>query len=125
MNYQKNFRKNKFFTKNVAILSGERTRSTSNLEKKPKRVIYSSLHFDRTNSQLVNLKNNFDVNKNSEIMNNAGNNDRVNNNNIYMKKEQRECKVNKYKLKDSNKQINFQKIIKLDPKKNRQKSSDK
>ena len=59
------------YNKNFNVLSGERARSISNMQKRPKRVIYSSLHFNGGNIQLVNLKNNFEVNKNSENKNNS------------------------------------------------------
>ena len=54
------------YTKNVGILSGERTRSISSMKNRQKRIIYSSLHFNGSNLHLLNLKNNIGTSKNSE-----------------------------------------------------------
>ena len=57
---------NVLYTKNPGILTGERTRSISNMKNRQKRIIYSSLHFNGSNIQLLNLKNNIGTSKNSE-----------------------------------------------------------
>ena len=59
---KKNINK-KIYTKNMGILSVERYRSISNVRKRPKRVIYSSLYYNGSNIQLLNSKNTLDVNK--------------------------------------------------------------
>ena len=41
------------YTKNVGILSGERTRSISSMKNRQKRIIYSSLHFNGSNLHLI------------------------------------------------------------------------
>ena len=125
-------KKNIIYTKNIGILSGERSRSISNMQKRPKRVIYSSLHFNGGNIQLLNLKNNFDINKNSENRNHSTNKrndfDEINNEKIPIIRKKQENKANKLKVKDLNlkgKHINLQKILNIIPKKARTRSTGK
>lgn len=69
MNYgKKKYRKNNNIinTKNIGILIGERSRSIRNMQKRPKKVIYSLLHFIESNIQLIILTNKIHS-KNKEI----------------------------------------------------------
>ena len=123
---------NIIYTKNIGILSGERSRSISNMQKRPKRVIYSSLHFNGSNIQLINLKNNFDKNKNSENKTHSINKRnevyKIKNDKIPIIKRKEDNKTNKLKIKDLNlkgKHLNLQKILNIVPKKTRTKSTGK
>ena len=121
------------YNKNFNVLSGERARSISNMQKRPKRVIYSSLHFNGGNIQLVNLKNNFEVNKNSENKNNSinkRNNDqpKISNEKIHLLRKKDENIMEKLKVKDLNikgKHLNLQKILNIVPKNLRTRSTGK
>ena len=121
------------YNKNFNVLSGERARSISNMQKRPKRVIYSSLHFNGGNIQLVNLKNNFEVNKNSENKNNSinkRNNDqpKISNEKIHLFRKKDENIMEKLKVKDLNikgKHLNLQKILNIVPKNLRTRSTGK
>ena len=134
MNYgtTKSKKNNIIYTKNIGILSGERSRSISNMQKRPKRVIYSSLHFNGGNIQLLNLKNNFDINKNSDNRNHSSNKrndfEKINNDKIPFIKKNGENKTNKLAIKDLNlkgKHLNLQKILNIVPKKTRTRSIGK
>ena len=123
------------YMKNIDILSGERTRSMSNMHKSSKRIIYSSLHFNGRNLQLLNLKNNYDINKNSENRSNSTNKrnggfTKINNNNNKMKiinknedKKMNQLNVNDLHLKG--KHLNLHKILNIVPKKSRARSTGK
>ena len=129
----KSKKSNIIYTKNIGLLSGERSRSISNMQKKPKRVIYSSLHFNGANIQLLNLKNNFDLSKNSENRNHSSNKrndfEKINNEKIpIINRKDENNKANKLKIKDLNlqgKHINLQKILNIVPKKTRTRSTGK
>ena len=129
----KSRKNNIIYTKNIGILSGERSRSISNMQKRPKRVIYSSLHFNGSNIQLINLKNNFDMNKNSENKTHSINkrneiDNKIRSDKIPNIKRKEENKANKLKIKDLNlkgKHLNLQKILNIVPKKTRTKSTGK
>ena len=103
------------------------------MQKKPKRVIYSSLHFNGANIQLLNLKNNFDLSKNSENRNHSSNKrndfEKINNEKIpIINRKDENNKANKLKIKDLNlqgKHINLQKILNIVPKKTRTRSTGK
>ena len=119
------------YTKNIDILNGERTRSVSNMNKNSKRIIYSSLHFNGENAQLLNIKNHFEINKNPDNKNNSINKrdnafSKINNKKMkIMKKEE---KMNQLKVKDLNlkgKHLNFQKILNIAPKNLRARSTCK
>ena len=137
MNYAttKMSRKNNhiIYNKNIAVLSGERARSISNMQKRPKRVIYSSLHFNGENIHLVNLKNNFEINKNSESKNNSANKrnngqSNINNEKLHFFRKKDENIREKLQVKDLNikgKHLNLQKILNIVPKKIRTKSTGK
>ena len=134
MNYgtTKSKKNNIIYTKNIGILSGERSRSISNMQKRPKRVIYSSLHFNGGNIQLLNLKNHFDINKNSDNRNHSSNKrndfEKINNDKIPIIKKKDENKTNKLTIKDLNlkgKHLNLQKILNIVPKKTRTRSIGK
>ena len=137
MNYgtTKMSRKNNhiIYNKNIAVLSGERARSISNMQKRPKRVIYSSLHFNGENIHLVNLKNNFEINKNSESKNNSANKrnngqSNINNEKLHFFRKKDENIREKLQVKDLNikgKHLNLQKILNIVPKKIRTKSTGK
>ena len=120
--------------KNNGILSGERIRSISNMQKRPKKIINYSLHFNGGNIQLLNLKNNFVTNKNSDnILNNHINKGiidyKINNEKIPNIKKLEDFRNNKVlKIKDLNlkgKYLNLQKIINIAPKKSRNRSTGK
>lgn len=129
----KSKKSNIIYTKNIGLLSGESSRSISNMQKKPKRVIYSSLHFNGANIQLLNLKNNFDLSKNSENRNHSSNKrndfEKINNEKIpIINRKDENNKANKLKIKDLNlqgKHINLQKILNIVPKKTRTRSTGK
>ena len=137
MNYgtTKMSRKNNhiIYNKNIAVLSGERARSISNMQKRPKRVIYSSLHFNGENIHLVNLKNNFEINKNSESKNNSANKrnngqSNINNEKLHFFRKKDENIREKLQVKDLNikgKHLNLQKILNIVPKKIKTKSTGK
>ena len=137
MNYgtTKMSRKNNhiIYNKNIAVLSGERARSISNMQKRPKRVIYSSLHFNGENIHLVNLKNNFEINKNSESKNNSANKrnngqSNINNEKLHFFRKKDENIREKLQVKDLNikgKHLNLQKILNIVNKKIRTKSTGK
>ena len=121
------------YKKTIDILSGERTRSVSNMHKKSKRIIYSSLHFNGGNIQLLNLKNNFDVNKNQENRSNSTNKRnvefyKINNKKMKIIKKKEEKTIDQLKVKDLNlkgKHLNLQKILNIVPKNPRTKSTGK
>ena len=123
------------YMKNIDILSGERTRSMSNMNKSSKRIIYSSLHFNGRNLQLLNLKNNYDINKNSENRSNSTNKrncgfTKINNNNNKMKiiNKNEDKKMNQLNVKDlhlKGKHLNLHKILNIVPKKSRARSTGK
>ena len=110
------------YTKNVGILSGERTRSISNMKNRQKRIIYSSLHFNGSNLQLLNLKNNIGAPKNSE--NRSSSTDKRFSE-FKMKKDkiplikykEEESKTSKKGLKVKGKHLNLQKLLNVFPKK--------
>ena len=128
-------KKNKIiYTKNMGILSGERSRSISNMQKRPKRIIYSSLYFNGANIQLLNLKNNFELNKNSETRKNSSLNKvavdfKINTDKIpIIKYNEKDNQMSKLKLKDfkiKGKHLNLQKILNIVPKNPRTKSTGK
>ena len=105
-------------TKVPGILSVERTRSTNSMKNKSKRVIYSSLHFNGSNLQLLNLKNNIGTTKNAEkrylshgrefieykLVNN---NDKI----PLIKNRDNKTKPAKIGLKIKGKHLNFQKLL--------------
>ena len=143
-NYMKNFfnnmkygttkmskKTNIAYKKNIDILSGERTRSVSNMHKKSKRIIYSTLHFNGGNIQLLNMKN-YDSNKNQENRSNSTNKRnaefyKINSKKMIIKKKE-EKTLNQLKVKDLNikgKHLNFQKILNIVPKNSRAKSTGK
>ena len=110
------------YTKNVGILSGERTRSISSMKSRQKRIIYSSLHFNGSNIHLLNLKNTIGTTKNSE--NRSSSTDKRfiefknKNNKIPLIKNREEEKHNSKKgLKIRGKHLNLQKLLNVFPKK--------
>ena len=122
---------NIFYSKN--ILSGERGgRSTSNIQKRPKKVFSSILQFNGSNVQIFNLKNTIGNNsKNSENINIVSpiakekKNDIIppikKNENIYYKENNRGLKIKDYKLRG--KQINLHKILNIPQSNKRTKST--
>ena len=131
---KKNINK-KIYTKNMGILSGERSRSISNVRKRPKRVIYSSLYYNGSNIQLLNSKNTLDVNKNIDShksdRNKIGidlkrNTEKIP---ILKNKENFDGKISKLKIKDlklKGNHLNIQKLLNFLPKTNsRTKSTGK
>ena len=110
------------YTKNVGILSGERTRSISSMKNRQKRIIYSSLHFNGSNLHLLNLKNNIGTSKNSEHRSSSTDKRFVE---FKMKKDkiplikykEEESKTSKKGLKVKAKHLNLQKLLNVFPKK--------
>ena len=105
-------------TKAQGILSVERTRSTNSMKNKSKRVIYSSLHFNGSSLQLLNLKNNIGTTKNAEkrFLSHgrefieykiANNNDKI----PLIKSRDNKNKPAKIGLKIKAKHLNFQKLL--------------
>lgn len=105
-------------TKTPGILSGERTRNTNSMKNKSKRVIYSSLHFNGSSLQLLNLKNNIGTTKNSEkrFLSHGrefieykmeNNNDKI----PLIKSRENKNKPAKIGLKIKAKHLNFQKLL--------------
>ena len=105
-------------TKTPGILSGQRTRNTNSMKNKSKRVIYSSLHFNCSSLQLLNLKNNIGTTKNSEKRflshgrefieyKMANNNDKI----PLIKSRENKNKPAKIGLKIKAKHLNFQKLL--------------
>ena len=121
---------NVLYTKNPGILTGERTRSISNMKNRQKRIIYSSLHFNGSNIQLLNLKNNIGTSKNSE--NRSSSTDKriiefkMGKEKIpLIKNRDNETKTYKKGLKLKGKHMNLQKLLNAFPKKsNRARSTD-
>jgi hypothetical protein len=121
---------NVLYTKNPGILTGERTRSISNMKNRQKRIIYSSLHFNGSNIQLLNLKNNIGTSKNSE--NRSSSTDKriiefkMGKEKIpLIKNRDNEAKTYKKGLKLKGKHMNLQKLLNAFPKKsNRARSTD-
>ena len=110
------------YTKNVGILSGERTRSISNMKNRQKRIIYSSLHFNGSNLHLLNLKNNIGTSKNSEHRSSSTDKrfsefkmkkDKI----PLIKYKEEESKTSKKGLKIKAKHLNLQKLLNVFPKK--------
>ena len=121
---------NVIYTKNAGLLSGERTRSISNMKNRQKRIIYSSLHFNGSNIQLLNLKNNIGTSKNSDNRSSSTDKRRVefkiNKEKIpLIKHRDNESKTHKKSLKLKGKHLNLQKLLNVFPKKsNRTRSTD-
>ena len=110
------------YTKNVGILSGERTRSISSMKNRQKRIIYSSLHFNGSNLHLLNLKNNIGTSKNSEHRSSSTDKrfaefkmkkDKI----PLIKYKEEESKTSKKGLKVKGKHLNLQKLLNVFPKK--------
>ena len=110
------------YTKNVGILSGERTRSISSMKNRQKRIIYSSLHFNGSNLHLLNLKNNIGTSKNSEHRSSSTDKrfaefkmkkDKI----PLIKYKEEESKTSKNGLKVKGKHLNLQKLLNVFPKK--------
>ena len=110
------------YTKNVGILSGERTRSISSMKNRQKRIIYSSLHFNGSNLHLLNLKNNIGTSKNSEQRSSSTDKrfaefkmkkDKI----PLIKYKEEESKTSKKGLKVKAKHLNLQKLLNVFPKK--------
>ena len=108
--------------KNAGILSGERTRSISNMKNRQARIIYSSLRFNGSNKQLINLKNNIGIMKNSD--NKSSSTDKrfhefnIKNNKIPMiRNKEEENKTSKKRVKLKGKHLNLQKLLNIFPKK--------
>ena len=110
------------YTKNVGILSGERTRSISSMKNRQKRIIYSSLHFNGSNLHLLNLKNNIGTSKNSEHRSSSTDKrfaefkmkkDKI----PLIKYKEEESKTSKKGLKVKTKHLNLQKLLNVFPKK--------
>lgn len=110
------------YTKNVGILSGERTRSISSMKNRQKRIIYSSLHFNGSNLHLLNLKNNIGTSKNSEHRSSSTDKrfaefkmkkDKI----PLIKYKEEESKTSKKGLKVKAKHLNLQKLLNVFPKK--------
>ena len=104
--------------KNTGLLSGERTKNTSNSIKKPKKIFTSILQINKGNAQFFHLKNKLDSNKISEngnILSPANTN----------KKELmfNRMKIKELKLKE--KKLNLHKILNLIPSNKRSKSTSK
>ena len=104
--------------KNTGLLSGERTKNTSNSIKKPKKIFTSILQINKGNAQFFHLKNKLDSNKISEngnILSPANTN----------KKELmfNRMKIKELKLKE--KKLNLHKILNLIPNNKRSKSTSK
>ena len=118
------------YTKNVGILSGERTRSISSMKNRQKRIIYSSLHFNGSNLHLLNLKNNIGTSKNSEHRSSSTDKrfaefkmkkDKI----PLIKYKEEESKTSKKGLKVKGKHLNLQKLLNVFPKKSqRTRSTD-
>ena len=125
--------KNIIYSKNIGGLSGERSRSISNMQKRPKRIIYSSLHFNGENIQLLNLKNNFDINSIYDNKNHSSSKknifkSKIRNEKIPIIQPKEDSKKNKLKIKDLNikgKHLNLHKILNIIPKKSRTRSTGK
>ena len=110
------------YTKNVGLLSGERTRSISSMKNRQKRIIYSSLHFNGSNLHLLNLKNNIGTSKNSEHRSSSTDKrfaefkmkkDKI----PLIKYKEEESKTSKKGLKVKAKHLNLQKLLNVFPKK--------
>ena len=110
------------YTKNVGILSGERTRSISSMKNRQKRIIYSSLHFNGSNLHLLNLKNYIGTSKNSEHRSSSTDKrfaefkmkkDKI----PLIKYKEEESKTSKKGLKVKAKHLNLQKLLNVFPKK--------
>ena len=115
---------NIIYTKNIGILSGDRTRSISNMKNKPKRIIYSSLHFNGTSMQLINLKNNIGTtnnNGNRSISTGRGliESKTLSDKIPLIKNKEDESKTSKAGFKLKTKQLNLQKLLNIFPKKSK------
>ena len=113
---------NIIYTKNVGVLSGERTRSISNMKNRQKKIIYSSLHFNGTNIHLLNLKNNIGTTKNSENRSSSTDKriiDFKQKNEIIplIKNKDEERRASKIGLRIKGKHLNLQKLLNVFPKK--------
>ena len=113
---------NIIYTKKVGILSGERTRSISNMKNKSKRIIYSSLHFNGTSMQLLNFKNSIGAAKNNEKRSSSTGKrfiefKTLNNKIPLIKNKEEESKTSKAGLKIKGKQLDLQKLLNIFPKK--------
>ena len=103
---------------NNDLLSGERTRNTSNGIKRPKKIFTSILQMKGNNNlQLLSIKNKLDSYKNSDNLISPIN------------RGKKEFVINRMKIKDlklkENKQFNLHKILNLIPNKKRSKSTSK
>jgi len=104
--------------KNTGLLSGERTKNTSNSIKKPKKIFTSILQINKGNAQFFNLKNKLDSYKNSEngnILSPANTNKKQ----LIFER----MKIKELKLKE--KKLNLHKILNLIPSNKRSKSTSK
>ena len=120
---------NIIYQKNVGILTGERKRSISSMKNRQKRIIYSSLHFNGSNLQLLNLKNNIGTSKNSEHRSSSTDKrfielktkkDKI----PLIKNKEDENKSSKKTLKVKGKHLNLQKLLNVFPKKNKNRVTD-
>jgi len=107
------------------VLSGERTRSISSMKNNSKRIIYSSLRFNGSNLQLLNLKNSIGTTKNSEKRLKLNGKEfiefkKINTNNEkipLIKNIEDKTKYTKIVLKLNGKNLNLQKLLNAFPKK--------
>ena len=121
---------NIIYTKIPGLLSGERTRSISNIKNRPKRIIYSTLRFNGSNIHLLNLKNSIGTTKNSEARSSSTgkgfievklSNDKI----PLIKNKGDESKASKKGLKLKGDHLNLQKLLNVFPKKSqRTRSTD-
>ena len=107
--------------KNAGILSGERTRSISNMKNRQTRIIYSSLRFNGSNKKLINLKNNIGIMKNSDYKSSSTDKRfhelKIKNDKIPMIRNKEENKTSKKRVKLKGKHLNLQKLLNIFPKK--------
>ena len=123
---------NIIYSKNNGIFSGERGRSSSNMQKRPKKVFSSILQFNGGNIQLLSFKN-LDNNKHTDNINivtpiSKGKINEIipliqNKENIYYKDNNRGFKIKDYKLKG--RQLNLHKILNMAHSNKRTRSTDK
>ena len=125
------------YNKNNGVLSVDRSggRSTSNLQKRPKKVFSSILQFNGGNAQILNLKNTLATNKHMDNINNPlsplskdKKNDIIplikkNENNNFYRDNYRALKIKDFKLKG--KHFNLHKILNIGQSNKRTKSTGK
>jgi hypothetical protein len=122
---------NIFYSKN--ILSGERGRSSSSIQKRPKKVFSSILQYNSSNINLLSLKNSIGSNKNSDninVISPISKEKKIDiippikkNDNIIYKDHYRGLKIKDFKLKGRH--LNLHKILNIAQSNKRTKSTGK